>query len=131
MTYQKRLNPEIAGIAEDIANLNPGESLKLGPLANLSSVRWQVYSFLQTAGIKPYYIVRVKYPYLLVERKETDYKVEKVSRVTDIPEYLGELLKMAITQDNPQKFLVNKYKSGELSSAEFAEVLAAYYDTQK
>lgn len=131
MSYQEKLNPEIAGIAEDIANLNPGESLRLGPLTNLGSVRWQVYSYLQVAGIKPFFVVKTRLPYLIVERKETDYKVEKISRRTNIPDYLNELLKIALVQDDPQKYIVDTYRAKEITAAEFAELLTAYYETQE
>ena len=130
MTYSNKPDEAFKDIFEKLSNLEPGDSAQLGPLKNLPKIRFQIYSWLNATSLKPFFRVKTRPPYLVVERKETEITIAKPSE--GLPPHLEPFVQaLIINEPEGQEALRRAYKEGKISGAEFAEVLTSYHETQR
>ena len=128
MTYSSfnpELHPQLKPYITEIQRLEPSGKLRIRNLddTSLKYIRYQLYTWMRSDGVKPQYRI-VSFPgELLILRRSLPSSVTITLERPPLASPLEELLELALGEDDPGALLRAKRDKGEITTEEMGTII--------
>ena len=124
-TFNPQNHPEIEPFTRDIEELEPSGKYWISGLGaeQLVSLRYQLYNWLNTVGLKPFYKIQSFPGELLIIRKGLDQSVTTRFERPPLAPALEKLLTSALSANDPGAWVKSAQTKGTITTEEMGVVL--------